>query len=270
MEKYKYIFVVLVYKNTEVLEGFFSSLIDKVSNYKVILVNSYYDEESLRNCHAYADKHNAVFIPIENKGYSYGNNVGIKYALDKYEFEYLVVSNSDIIVESLDQTYMSDPIAIYAPETTMLTGKCQNPNIVTYNAVHFKCVDLGYKHKIKAFLLLARLYSGSSRMLFRFYAKLVGYRKIQVFSCHGSFFVMTRQALDLLMPVFNDKMFLYNEEGYLAFKCRFLNIPIFYIPSLKVTHLEGASSNGHSTFNFQMNLQSYLIMRQCAKTNKYN
>ncbi len=42
--------------------------------------------------------HSYDFINIENRAYSYGNNIGIKHANEKYNYKYLVISNPDIII----------------------------------------------------------------------------------------------------------------------------------------------------------------------------
>ena len=62
------------------------------------------------------------------------------------------------------------------------------------------------------------------------------------FSAHGSFIILTYQAVSELSPIFHEDMFLYNEELYLAHRCKLLQIPVYYVPTLKVIHLEGASS----------------------------
>lgn len=267
--KYKFVFVVLVYKNTDVLDAFFRSLHEKVKDYKVVLVNSYYDDISLNKCSEYATLNDADFIPIQNKGYSYGNNIGIKHVKNIYDFDYLVISNSDIIIESLEDIQIRETHAIYAPDITLLNGKKQNPNIVFYSRLHFTLLDLAYKHKSRICLTAAHVFSRITREFFLFYNKHSTQKKYRIFSCHGSFFLITKSAVLSLYPILNEKMFLYNEEGYLAFNCKSKNIPIFYTPSLKVTHLEGASTLNNGSFDFERNYQSYTIMRECERMNNF-
>ena len=66
MSSYHFVIVVLVYRNIEVLRDFFVSL--KLSDCRVIVVNSFFDNESLKECRDVALANNADFIPIENKG----------------------------------------------------------------------------------------------------------------------------------------------------------------------------------------------------------
>lgn len=246
MEKYKYIFVVLVYKNTEVLDGFFESL-SVVDDYKVVLVNSFYDDASEKQCQQYAEKYNADFLSVPNKGYGAGNNAGFRYIKEHYEFEYVVVSNSDIIIKQWDTTHLNDKVAIYAPDTTMLTGKKQNPNIAKYRWLHYYLIKRYSETGKGLYLYLSHIISRFDREIYLSKAKFGLLKKDLIFSCHGSFFIMTKSALDILMPVFNEKMFLYNEEGYLAYKSKYMNVSIFYVPDIKVLHLEGASTKKSQT-----------------------
>ena len=70
MEYYKYIFVILVYRNTGDLVECLESIKAKVSSYKSIVVNAYYDEASKLEVERIASIYQCDFINIENKGYS--------------------------------------------------------------------------------------------------------------------------------------------------------------------------------------------------------
>ena len=77
---YENIFVVLTYRNTDDLEDFLKSVERFVKSYKVIIINSYYDDSSKFKFADIAKQYNCDFINVPNKGYSVGNNYGIKYA----------------------------------------------------------------------------------------------------------------------------------------------------------------------------------------------
>jgi len=239
---YDIVFVVLVYKNIEVLKDFFKTLQIPFS-YHVIVVNSYFDADSEKACQITAKDNDATFIPVKNRGYGSGNNVGCNYALDNFMFGHLIVSNSDIIIKEL--SYLKEirkTVAVLAPETRMLNGHRQNPNIPFNSWLFMSLLKMGYKMnipRIKAVgLAINRLY----REILFLYLRLLKKDYVKVFSAHGSFIIFTFDALEKLMPIFNEKMFLYNEELFLAYKCKKTSVPIYYVPKLKVLHLEGASS----------------------------
>lgn len=255
--KYRYVFVVLVYKNIEVLRDFFKSL--KVKNRHVIVVNSYYDDASLKECKEVAELNNADFIPIENKGFGYGNNVGAKYAIEHYEYEYLILSNSDIHV--LDFKFMDDLkdfSGVLAPKIQRLTGKMQNPNIPWRIDWLFWLLKKAYDNDSRFLLIFPHILTRLSREFFKIYRSIVRRDFYKIYSCHGSFIIFTKEAVEKLYPFFNDKMFLYNEELYLAENCRMKGVPVYYCPKIDVLHLEGASS-GHQS-GFERNKESFTIL----------
>ena len=257
--KYKYVFVVLVYKNIDVLKDFFETL--RIDDYKVIVVNSYYNEKSLKQCREISTQYNADFIAVENKGYGYGNNVGAKFAMDNYEYDYLILSNSDIQINAI--SYLDDIIkdaAVLAPHTHMLNGKVQNPNIPWHLSCLIPLLNYAYKHNSRLFLLIPHFFTRITRELFRLYHHIKKKQTYKIYSCHGSFIVFTKVAVEKLYPFFNEKMFLYNEELFLAEKCRLERVPIYYKPQLDVLHLEGASSSDDKKLGFVFNKQSFEVL----------
>jgi len=242
MIKYKYIFVVLVYKNTDVLEGFYASL-QGLDSFKVIIVDSFYNEsvrEELRNI---AAKQDSDFIGIENKGYGYGNNIGTQYAIENYDYDFLIISNSDIIIKKIDSLdkYRGESMVI-APKTVMMTGKHQNPDTPWELKFIYPMLSYALNHKNGLVYTFCHICTRLNREIFKLYSGLIRKEKYKVFSAHGSFFIVPKPAVDVLYPFFDNEMFLYNEEWYLALKARKYSIPVYYIPGIEVLHLEGASS----------------------------
>ena len=267
MEKYNFVFVVLVYKNIDVLCDFFRTF--NVEDSKIIVVNSYYDDISLNECRECAKSNGADFIPIENKGYGYGNNVGTKYAIDNYKFDYLILSNSDIHI--LDFSFM-DKLegfsGVIAPKIQMLTGKMQNPNIPWYFPWLIPLHSLAYKNDSKRMLALPHAISRLSRELFFLLSKFVRRDSYKIYSCHGSFIIFTQSAVERLYPFFYEEMFLYNEELFLAEKCRLAGVSVYYCPKIDVLHLEGASSSNDKTVGFKHNKQSFMVLYDWVKKHR--
>ena len=255
--KYRYIFVVLVYKNIDVLRDFFISL--KVQDCHVIVVNSYYDEQSLKECEEVSKTNEADFIPIENKGFGYGNNVGTKYAMEHYEYDYLILSNSDIHVNAIDALDgLDDTCAVVAPHTHLPEGKVQNPNIPWRINSLFWLLKKAYDKDSRFMLAFPHIMTRLSREFFKIYRAIVKREFYKIYSCHGSFIVFTKEAVKRLYPFFNDKMFLYNEELYLAENCRMKGVPVYYCPKIDVLHLEGASSSHQ--LGFERNKESFAVL----------
>lgn len=265
---YEIVFVVLVYRNTQVLHDFFASLVLPFS-YRVIVVNSFYDSHSEQDCRTVALKNDADFISVPNKGYGTGNNVGCQYAMDHYSFRFLALSNSDIIIQDMSiLAGMVQGKAVYAPDTRMENGHRQNPHIPVRFGFYLKLLDLSYRYKSEKLMSVAFAINRVVRELFVLWTKLSGGRMVRVFSAHGSFIILTSQAVQELMPLFNEEMFLYNEELYLAHRCKLLGIPVYYVPRLSVLHLEGASSTSSSNA-WQNHEDSYNVLKKWMCENHF-
>lgn len=262
MKKYKFIFIVLVYKNVEVLKDFFKEF--QIDNAHVVVVNSFYDEITRKECMEVALNYCASFINIPNKGYSYGNNVGVEYAINNFDFDFLVISNSDIIIkEWADLSVFKGKPYVIAPQTVMRNHKHQNPNIPIFSkCLYYNLLRKGYKLNNRILVRTAHAFSRLTRELYLIGLRLMGSWGMKIFSAHGSFIIFTKEAVKLLNPIFNNEMFLYNEELYLAFRCRELKIPIFYNRNIKIIHLEGASSIGVNNLE---NKKSFMILDEYVK-----
>ena len=79
-------------------------LLDNVKDYKVlkeiVVVDNKSTDNSLEELRKLKNKKITIIDSGENKGYSYALNVGCKYLIDKYKSLNIVISNSDIIIES--------------------------------------------------------------------------------------------------------------------------------------------------------------------------
>lgn len=267
MSKYNIVFVVLVYKNIKILHSFFQHLNEPSS--KVIIVNSFYDNDSLLECEAMAKSYNADFISIPNKGFSYGNNIGCKYAKDHYDFNFLITSNSDIEINSLSglDSFINET-AVIAPDAYMPTGKKQNPNIVAYSDLYYYFNLWGRRLQNKYLTLLGCIVSRLQREIFWHLTIRTKKCRYSIFSVHGCFIIFTRKAFDILYPLFSEDMFLYNEELYLAFRCKQNAVPVFFVPSISVFHHEGASTSKGDLFYKKCDNDSFMYVNSWRKRNR--
>lgn len=243
---YELVFVVLVYRNIDVLRQFFSTL-TLSCGYRVIVVNSFFNQETEDACRALSDEYDADFISVPNKGFGAGNNRGCSYVMDHYRYRFLILSNSDVIIRDIScLMQMEEQMAVYAADVRMENGHRQNPHLPFKVGLYLKLLDLSYKWKSNVLMNVAFAFNRVLRELVLVWTKMNGGRIIRIFSAHGSFIVMTYQASQVLNPIFHEGMFLYNEELYLALRCRMLRIPVYYVPRLKIIHMEGASSTKQS------------------------
>jgi len=241
MKKYEYIFVVLCYRNHLDLIEFVENIPDFYKDYRVVVVNSFYDDATEENIRRIAVENDCDFISVENKGYSYGNNKGIEYCRKHYDYDFLVVANPDVLVMQNDadvSAFKGKPVVV-APQINTLSGKHQNPYWVMKNPVSEFLIYYGYKHKKKLIVYAGIAINKFLREVFVRLAGTSGFKK--VFAAHGSFMIFSKQAIEKFGTVFDDNMFLFSEEALLAHRLRQAKIPVLYTKSTRIKHKEDGS-----------------------------
>lgn len=196
-----------------------------------------------------ADLNDASYVSIPNKGYGYGNNVGIGLALEETGSDYIVVCNPDTELKSIDtaalcalaETYGNPSEAPYiiAPQIKTLNGKDQNPLVPSKSELYESLVYQGYKAKIKCLSLAGFALNRVKRELFLRTRSNQEYSEI--YAPHGSFILFSSKAAGLLNPVFDERIFLFAEEHLVAWRAAQRNIPIVYCPAINVLHKEDGS-----------------------------
>lgn len=239
---FNFVFVVLVYRNHTDLIEFLESLKKSDFTYKVIVVNSFYDIASKTMVEEVSFKYACEFINIENKGYSYGNNIGVKYAIEHYSYDYLVISNPDIIVNNMCLSILSQEnksLDIIGPKIITNNSKNQNPFYYSKNYFTFLFLKIFSQTQIKFFLYISL---SINKMLGKFYRRFsVNSQYTQVYALHGSFIIFSSNAINQLEPLFDENMFLFCEEIHLAELVKSKNMSMHYYPKIEVLHKEDGS-----------------------------
>lgn len=232
MIKYDFVFVVLVYRNTKDLYEFFLSF--SIPRSKVIVVNSFYDEDTRIEFEKIASTNNADFLNVPNKGYGAGNNRGCEYALKKYDFKFLIISNADIEINKLEVNSLSENV-ITAPDIITQNNKKQNPHMPYYWKwyVRFKYKMLKNESRLSVFCWII------SRFVREFY--LLFHKKGYVYSAHGAFVIIPKRKLEKLYPIYNERMFLFCEEEHFAMLAKSNGIRFYYDSSVVIKHKEDGS-----------------------------
>ncbi|HCC00881.1 MAG TPA: hypothetical protein DEP42_06685, partial [Ruminococcaceae bacterium] len=198
MEFYDFVFVVLVYRNPRDLAGFLASLAKVEGRCKVVVVNSFYDEDTMHEVEELCKVENCAFLNVKNRGYGAGNNAGIAYAREKYKFRYLVISNPDIEILSLPASIFAqanDPILI-GPLVQTESGKRQNPYMPAFSAFRERlmCRFAGHPREWPFFYLAVAL-NKAHRIFFNIFC---GEKSRPVYALHGSFLLFSVKALERL------------------------------------------------------------------------
>ena len=260
MDHYKYVVVVLVYRNVKDLTECIGSVYDKIPNSKIIVVNAFYDEKSREKIQKLALDSDCVFINIENKGYSYGNNRGIEYARKNFNFEYIIISNPDIIIGKFNDDIIRhhSEYGIIAPRIITASGRYQNPMGVIRNKLSEKLEFMGFEKNNKFLLMLG---IGINKLIRKVAVMIHQFNKkpYRIYEAHGSFLMMSHTVIDTLYPVYDENMFLFAEEGVLAYKAQKAGIKTGQFDEIIIHHKEDGS----------MKLSNLSINDEMKKANLY-
>lgn len=242
MEPTKYVFTILCYRNVDDLIACLSSINRQFIEdaYRCIVVDSFYDEDCSIRFKVVAEENGCDYLRIENKGYSYGNNVGIKYALENYAFEYLVVCNPDTEIERFDFT-PDCTNAIYAPKIITLNKKSQNPMLFRRCIVADYLIYQGFLRRLTPLLYAGIGINSLIRHIGLCISAITHNSELRIYQPHGSFIIFSRSAVERLSPVFDESLFLLAEEGLLARRASLHGVKVFYCPSVEILHKEDGS-----------------------------
>jgi GT2 family glycosyltransferase len=235
------VFVLLVYKNTEDLRDFLRDNGGIPGNNRFIVVNNFCDEKSREEFMSICADSDCDYIDSDNVGYGAGNDLGIAYARENYEFRLLVVANPDTIIERLPEKFpdVGGRACVLGPAIRTLSGKRQNPCMVIYSPLRERLMRrfaLRPSNTLPFYAAVA--INKAEREIF---GLLCGGRVKKVYSLHGSFMIFSRRALELMPEPFDRGMFLFREEDYLARLAKNAGAEMIYCPAISVIHKEDGS-----------------------------
>lgn len=257
-KKYEYAIVVLVYKNVNDLQEMIESVEKKISSYRILVVNAFFDIKTEREIKKVAMEHACDFLSVENKGYGYGNNRGIKYMSENYIFKYLILSNPDIVIKEFPKSTIDFVGDIIAPKIISASGKLQNPMLPVENNISEWLIYRGFKSNKK---LMTYFGIGINKLLRAFF--MIRYNKkkqIAIYAAHGSFVIFSSEAIKKMgKSIYDENMFLFAEESVLARKAKQYGFITIYDSEIVINHKEDGS----------MKLSNFSVNNELIKSNIY-
>ena len=172
-----------------------------------------------------------------------------------YEFEYVIISNPDIVVEKR----ISDiPDAeIIAPKIVAASGKNQNPMMIREVKLADYFIYRGIKNNIILLFYGGIALKKITNKLCMFFNKNNKY--INIFAAHGSFVIIRKNVIECIQPLYDENMFLFAEEGVLAQRCRKEGFCTIYDSEIEINHKEDGC----------MKLADFSINNELKKANIY-
>ena len=205
-------------------------LIDNIRDYKVfdkiVIVDNKSSDNSLKELKKLENKRIVVIDSGENKGYSYALNVGCKYLIDKYKECKIIVSNSDIIIQSENDIkdlfeLVKGKNVIVGP--TIIEGNNLNRGWILPKPMDDVAMNILWLYK--KYQKRHLMYQDS------YYNKDIS----KVGTVSGCFFAISSKHLEE-MGYFDMNVFLYYEENIMGVKTRDLGKNIIVANNIDVIH----------------------------------
>ena len=180
----------------------------------------------------------------ENKGYSAGNNLGIKQALDD-QCDYILVSNNDIffkknVIDELVEAFMiDDSIGIVAPLLLDINGLEQNISM---------CMRTNYSDKLIYRTPLRHFFSKKKLLNYYIYPPYLD-KYYKVHAASGACFMVSRRCALDITPL-DENTFLYEEELIIGVVMENKCYQTIILPLTKVVHAEGQTTKLVKAFSY--------------------
>ena len=202
-----------------------SEMLDTIKSFKIldhiVVVDNNSSDNSVEVLEKYKSKKIDIVTNKENKGYAYGNNVGIRFLRDAYKCDNVIISNPDIIVsEATIEALIKDleKVDVVAPTIKQLGEYIKG----------WKLPSL--KKEINT-ITSNRLHKNESIYKESYYKN--GLNEVEVVS--GCFFCIKDSALKAVDD-FDEGTFLYFEENILGYKLKEKGIKTYVDTNVEVTH----------------------------------
>ena len=251
------VFVILHYNNIkETME-----CVDSLEKFKqkIVVVSNSKDYDNLRKIEKRVDK---VIINEENIGFAKANNIGCKYAIEKYKPDFLCVINNDIVIDQKDfidkveKLYKKYHFDVLGPKILPDDLPSVNPFPV-YDTLE-KIED-----RIKYTKKLIKIYNSvilrnllSCYVLIKSKLKKVskpvnGDKDELGVALHGCALIFSKKYYERYETVFYNETFLYHEEEFLYYRCKHDNLTFLYSPEVELVHKEGRSLDNSFNNNYK-------------------
>ncbi|TNJ66751.1 glycosyltransferase family 2 protein [Paenibacillus hemerocallicola] len=224
-------------------------------NYHIYLVDNSSSVPISDELRQMLDHPKITFLLAEsNKGYSAGNNIGIKRALDD-QCEEILITNNDIIfmtdsISNLKQYLQANEnVGIVGPKVYLPDKSVQ---VINYG------IKMGKKEKYMYFLKNTPLRFVVKNFVKRFNVLDNDLSEpFKVYAVSGCCFMISKQCARKITP-FDEGTFLFEEENILGFKMEKLGYETVYCTYSEVIHAHGQSTKNMKAFSYSCFVESEL------------
>ena len=218
--------VILNYNDYQTTKDMLNNIKDYDSLDHIVVVDNKSTDNSYEELKPYESNKIDVIQSEDNKGYSYGNNVGVKYLIDKYNVDYIIISNPDITVDNntikelTNQMDSNNDIKVIAPVIHELGSVKRGWKLPDY-----------YGEVITILNTKQRFHKDYGLYDNNYYTEVLS--KVDVVS--GCFFMIRSDVLKEI-NYFDEGTFLYYEENILGHILKSKGYNTYILNNTSVTH----------------------------------
>lgn len=216
----------------------------------------------------------------KNLGFANGNNYGVDYVSKHQSYDWLIVMNNDIYLQTpLTESMLSLPYEVVGPDIVRVdTNEHQNP-LPTIEYSNFYIFYMTNIYRIYLLLNTLHLDYYLHRLAIYCLTYLTNRKAKQqnletststiVGKIHGSVILFKKSFIDKYPLPFHPSTFMYLEEDFLSLRCQRGNSPMYYEPAIQFIHdhsstVDSISKNAHhkSRYVYQNNIKSLVAFKK--------
>lgn len=225
------------------------SIIDKIDteNFEIVVVDNASPNgtgEILMKKYRNNKKVNVLLNKI-NLGFSKGNNVGIKYLLDKNMDFIAVLNNDTYLIQNnfftvIQQEFERSKFGVLGPKVYDPSGYNTSNPLDDEEILTTKQYKLKYRMYQK--LLIKELFNHRQKKSVNFNIEKNINKRLENVSLHGCCLVFSPKFFEYYAG-FEELTFMYGEETILKMNCKQKKLPMIYNPKLMIFHKEAIATN---------------------------
>lgn len=198
-----------------------------------------------------------VILNKKNDGYARGNNIGYKFAREKYDPEFIVIMNNDVEIvqkdfdERIYSIYKKEAFYVLGPDIYSTSYRLhQSPKRLSgYTSEEVKKLNAKYESARAS----GTLFNIKCLLKQNNFLKQIVYQKrragidsgIKYYNVplHGACLIFSKKYIEKYSEAFLNTTFFYYECEILDYKCRLEKLKTVYDPSIKVEHHQNISTD---------------------------
>lgn len=275
MMKKEFVFLILHYCSIDDTINCVQSIIKncKMGDYQIVIVdNGSPNDTGMQLKKKYINNLNiTILLNNQNLGFSKGNNIGFKYAKEKYHPSYIIMINNDIKIiqdnfcNKIKEIYECERFDVLGPKIILPNGSTNFYKQKLNTVQEQKKIIMYIRIRLIAnYLYLTQLIEVLRKFKNRKSSQIDSAKKNKNVILHGSCLIFSKNYIEKFDGL-DSRTFLYCEEELLYIRLMKNKMISIYEPKLCVFHNEDASTR---YINKNLRNRNIFINKNLIKSNK--